>query len=59
MRSVLVFDFGGGTFDLSLLVTSNGGISMANTNVDKLHGDMRLGGLDLDQVLVRMCENKI
>ena len=47
---VVVFDFGGGTYDLSILEISNGTI-----NVEATNGDMDLGGRDLDEVLVNHC----
>ena len=49
-QMVVVFDFGGGTFDVSILDISNGTI-----NVEATEGDMNLGGRDLDQVLVDHC----
>ena len=49
-QMVVVFDFGGGTFDVSILDISNGTI-----NVEATEGDMNLGGRDLDQVLVDYC----
>lgn len=44
---VAVFDFGGGTFDLSVLELSNGVFEVLAT-----HGDTRLGGDDIDRALV-------
>ena len=52
-QMVVVFDFGGGTYDLSILDISNGTI-----NVEATRGDMNLGGRDLDQVLVDHCLQK-
>ena len=49
-QMVVVFDFGGGTFDVSILDISNGTI-----NVESTQGDMNLGGRDLDQILVDHC----
>jgi len=47
----MVFDFGGGTLDISVLIVSKGLIDVA------AHiGDMKLGGLDLDHVLLNLCE---
>ncbi len=43
---VAVYDFGGGTFDLSLLQIQDGVFTVIATN-----GDTRLGGDDLDQAL--------
>ena len=44
---IAVFDFGGGTFDISILELSDGVFQVLATN-----GDTHLGGDDLDQVLV-------
>lgn len=49
-QMVVVFDFGGGTFDVSILDISNGTI-----NVEATKGNMNLGGRDLDQILVDHC----
>ena len=49
-KNVVVFDFGGGTFDISVLVVDNGVIG-----VEAIGGDMQLGGRDLDQRLVDYC----
>jgi len=43
-RNVLVFDLGGGTFDVSLLTIDNGVFEVLATN-----GDTHLGGEDFDQ----------
>ena len=53
-KTILVFDFGGGTFDISILFCSEGVLDVGSTR-----GDMRLGGLDLDNVLMKICETKI
>ncbi|CAI9092422.1 OLC1v1027651C1 [Oldenlandia corymbosa var. corymbosa] len=42
-RNVLVFDIGGGTFDISILTIKNGGIDVKATA-----GDTHLGGEDFD-----------
>ncbi len=47
MQNVLVFDLGGGTFDVSLLTLNNGVFEVLATN-----GDTRLGGEDFDRRLV-------
>ncbi|XP_052076236.1 endoplasmic reticulum chaperone BiP-like [Mytilus californianus] len=43
-KNVLVFDLGGGTFDVSILTIDNGIFEVAATN-----GDTHLGGEDFDQ----------
>lgn len=47
VRRVLVFDLGGGTFDVSLLRIANGVFDVKSTN-----GDTQLGGNDFDQLIV-------
>jgi molecular chaperone DnaK (HSP70) len=49
-ESVLVFDFGGGTFDVTILSRSG-----ADFNVLATVGDMHLGGEDIDQILMDLC----
>ena len=46
-RNVVVFDFGGGTLDVSVLAIDNGIFQVKSTN-----GDTHLGGEDLDQNMV-------
>lgn len=46
-QTVLVYDFGGGTFDVSILELAEGTFEVISTN-----GDNRLGGDDLDQRIV-------
>ena len=47
-ENLLVYDLGGGTFDVSVVV-SQGGI----VEVKSSHGDTRLGGDDFDELLVQ------
>ncbi len=44
---IAVFDFGGGTFDISVLEVGEGVVEVKSTN-----GDTHLGGDDVDEVLV-------
>ena len=44
---IAVFDFGGGTFDISVLEVSDGVIEVRSTN-----GDTHLGGDDIDNILI-------
>jgi len=45
-KNIIVFDLGGGTFDVSLLTIDNGVFEVVSTN-----GDTHLGGEDFDQRL--------
>jgi len=42
-KNILVFDLGGGTFDVSILTIDNGVFEVVST-----HGDTHLGGEDFD-----------
>ena len=53
-QTVLVFDLGGGTFDVSLLDISDGVFEVKATN-----GDNHLGGDDWDQRIVDHLVNKV
>jgi molecular chaperone DnaK len=46
-ETIAVFDFGGGTFDISVLEVNDGIIEVKSTN-----GDTYLGGDDIDQILI-------
>lgn len=45
--TIAVFDFGGGTFDISILEINDGVIEVKSTN-----GDTHLGGDDIDQLII-------
>jgi len=47
-HTIMVFDFGGGTFDVSILELGDGVFEVKATN-----GDNRLGGDDIDEILVQ------
>jgi len=49
-KNLLVFDFGGGTLDISVVCISEGVIDVQATR-----GDMKLGGRDIDSILVDYC----
>lgn len=49
-KNVLIFDLGGGTFDVSLLTIDDGIFEVKATN-----GHTHLGGEDFDHVLVDFC----
>ncbi len=50
-KNVLIFDFGGGTFDVSVLSISNEGIIIIKSTC----GDSHLGGEDIDNRLKDKC----
>ena len=50
---VAVFDFGGGTFDISILELGEGVFEVKSTN-----GDTHLGGDDIDQVVIEWLANE-
>ena len=47
-ETIAVFDFGGGTFDISILEVGEGVVEVKSTN-----GDVHLGGDNIDEVLIR------
>ncbi len=47
-ETIAVFDFGGGTFDISILEVGEGVVEVKSTN-----GDTHLGGDDLDERLIK------
>jgi molecular chaperone DnaK len=49
LRRVLVYDLGGGTFDVSVVAAESGVIEVLAS-----HGDTKLGGDDFDQLLLNM-----
>lgn len=51
--NVLIFDLGGGTFDVSLLTIEDGVFEVRATN-----GDTHLGGEDMDNRLVDYCKEE-
>lgn len=51
-RTIIVFDLGGGTLDISILEVSDGMVDVKATS-----GDTLLGGRDFDNVLVDLCLN--
>ncbi|GJN31052.1 hypothetical protein PR202_gb19406 [Eleusine coracana subsp. coracana] len=55
-RMVLIFDLGGGTFDISLLNIDPGvALGMAIFEVKAIAGNTHLGGADFDNELVNHC----
>ena len=54
LQKCLVFDFGGGTLDVSVLTVRGQIISTISTN-----GNMHLGGADFDKALLKHCQGVI
>jgi len=52
--TIAVYDFGGGTFDISILKLSEGIFEVLSTS-----GDTHLGGDDIDEVLIRLVLDEI
>jgi molecular chaperone DnaK len=52
-EKIAVFDFGGGTFDISILEVAEGVFRVISTN-----GDTHLGGDDIDEVLIHYVANE-
>jgi Fe-S protein assembly chaperone HscA len=51
---IAVYDFGGGTFDISILKLSEGIFEVLSTS-----GDTHLGGDDIDEILIRLVLNEL
>lgn len=52
--NILIYDFGGGTFDVSLLKITPGAIDIIDHE-----GDSHLGGQDIDNAIVKLLREKI
>jgi molecular chaperone DnaK len=52
--TIVVYDFGGGTFDVSVLKLSEGIFEVLSTN-----GDTQLGGDDIDRTLIKLFKEKL
>ncbi len=53
-QKVMIYDFGGGTFDVSVLEIDNGDIRVLSTN-----GDHQLGGYDVDLRVYEMIKEAV
>ena len=53
-ETIAVYDFGGGTFDISILEVGDGVVEVKSTN-----GDTHLGGDNIDQRIVRLADQRI
>lgn len=52
-HTIAVYDFGGGTFDITLMEVGEGVFEVLSTN-----GDTKLGGTDMDEALVNYLANE-
>lgn len=52
-ETVAVFDFGGGTFDVSILEVGDGVVEVKSTN-----GDTHLGGDNIDQIIIEFLNGE-
>lgn len=53
-EQLLVFDFGGGTLDISILEMMSGVIEVRSS-----HGDVALGGKDFDDVMISLLKQRV
>ena len=53
-ETIAVYDFGGGTFDISILEVGEGVVEVKATN-----GDTHLGGDDLDQRVIEWLDRRV
>ena len=53
-ETIAVYDFGGGTFDISILEVGEGVVEVKSTN-----GDTHLGGDDLDERVMRLDRGRV
>ena len=51
--TVLVYDLGGGTFDVTVMAVEGGAFDVLAT-----HGDRNLGGFDFDNLLMRLLDDR-
>src|SRR5262249_60083232 len=52
-EKIIIYDLGGGTFDVSVLEVGDGVVEVKSTN-----GDTHLGGDDFDQVLINYVSDQ-
>ena len=50
LKRIVVYDFGGGTLDVSVLMIEGGVITVLGTD-----GNTHLGGQDIDKILLEHC----
>ena len=54
-QKVIVFDLGGGTFDITLFNISKNSEGNNNFEIELTYGDIHLGGSDVDNMLINYC----
>ena len=54
-QKVIVFDLGGGTFDITLFNISKNSEGKINFEIELTYGDIHLGGSDFDNMLINYC----
>jgi len=57
-EQVVVYDFGGGTFDVSVLEIGTGDEEGASIEVKSTDGDSHMGGEDIDQEIIKWIGNE-
>ena len=53
-ETILIYDFGGGTFDVSIAILRNG-----TCDIRAIDGDLNLGGTDIDTILMKHVQDAI
>src|SRR5436853_5637719 len=54
LHRLLVYDLGGGTFDVSIVQSQEGGVEVLAS-----HGDTQLGGADFDDLLLNQARDRV
>jgi len=58
-KKIACYDFGGGTFDISLAHIKGNSLTGKSVSIIGVGGDKELGGSDIDALLYQFCEEKI
>ena len=58
-KKIACYDFGGGTFDISLAHIKGNSFTGKSVSIIGVGGDKELGGSDIDTLLYKFCEEKI
>ncbi len=57
-EKIVVYDFGGGTFDVSVLEVATGDGDESSIEVKSTDGDVHMGGEDIDQDIIRYISDE-